>query len=55
MQKLEDDLKDRDRRIARLTGSIEEKTKECEVLRGEIFIFSKKAKIMDIKSRTSSK
>jgi len=46
MQKLEDDLKDRDRRIARLTTSLEEKTNECELLRGEIFIISKKAKIM---------
>lgn len=46
IQKLEDDLKDRDRRIARLTTSLEGKTNECEVLRGEIFILSKKAKIM---------
>lgn len=48
IQKLEDDLKDRDRKIARLTTSLEEKANECEVLRGEIFILSKKAKIMGI-------
>lgn len=46
IQKLEDDLKDRDRRIVRLTTSLEEKANECEVLRGEIFIFSKKAKVI---------
>lgn len=50
IQTLEVDLKDRDRRIAKLTTSLEEKTNECEVLRGEIFIISKKAKIMGIDS-----
>ena len=54
IQKLEDDLKDRDRRIIRLTTNLEEKTDECEVLRGEIFIISKKVKIMGNGSNNAS-
>ncbi len=52
IQKLEE-LKDRDRRIARLTTSLEEKTNECKVLRGEIFSLSKKAKIIGADSNNA--
>jgi hypothetical protein len=55
IQKLEDDLKDRDKRITRLVSSLEEKTNECALLRGEIFILAKKAKIMGIDSGNISK
>ncbi len=53
IQKLEEELKDRDRRIARLTTSLEEKTNECKVLRGEIFSLSKKAKIIGADSNNA--
>jgi|GEM_PF-380299 len=52
IQRLEDDLKDRDRRIAKLTTNLAEKTNECALLRGEIFILSKKAKIMGLRTET---
>ncbi len=55
IQKLVNDLKDRDRRITRLTSSLEEKINECEILRGEIFIISKKSKITTIGSDSVSK
>lgn len=55
IQKLEDELKDRDRRIAKLKSSIEEKTNECALLCGEVFLLSKKAKIMGIDSGNVSK